>query len=137
MPKIGDHPPNVLTPGQTQNALGQTRNGFRVSSLAEFLEYYQEAPGKHKLFSKEDVGKMKYWLLVRRGLIALGYLLKTSPLLPPGDTMGTKRRFFDVWFEEDPNGVECPDCSGNAVHHGFTQGPIWCPECGIVSVSDS
>lgn len=102
-----------------------------MSGLSQFLEYHQI--GRSRLYLADDVAKMRYWLFVREGLIALGHLSSKSPLLPPGETYETRRHHFEAWFDEDPNGATCPRCEGEAVQAEMA-GPIWCPKCELKNV---
>lgn len=126
MPKIKGPPSGTLTTTQVQAALGRSKENLWQSGLSEFLDFYQVGNGR--LYLTDDVAKMKYWLFVREGLIALGHLIKKSHLLPPGETYEARRHHFEAWFDEDPSGTTCPLCEGEAVRAAMK---IWCPECGV------
>lgn len=129
MPKIKGSPPGTLRSAQVQTALGRNRQGLLNSGINEFLRYYEV--GRARLYDQEDVAMLSYWLLVRDVLIgAFGHLSPKAPLLPPGDTNQDKRIFLEAWFEEDPHGVACPACEGEAVQVDGA-GPIWCSKCGL------
>lgn len=130
-----ERPKTTLSIKEAIALLGITRQWFRQSKLDEFLSYYQE-PGRHRAYLVEDVEKFAYWMMIRRGMIALGHWGKTSSrLLPPGDTMQEKRDNFEAWLEEDPHGAVCPECGGGAVQ-GDGAGPIWCERCSKIAQID-
>lgn len=87
------------------------------------LSVYQVSPQTPKLYT--DIGKVKYWLWVREGLIALGEMAVNSPLLPDFD--------IEYWFDDDPNGAACPDCGEDAVYRSDGSG-LWCPNCGVAAL---
>jgi hypothetical protein len=120
-----------MTVKEVIERLGMSRQRFGKSKLAEFLTYYQKL-GEHRAYLISDVNDFAYWLMVRKGMIALGHWHKTtSRLLPEGETMEDKRSTFEGWLLDDLYGTECPSCEGPAVQ-GEMGGDIWCQNCGIV-----
>lgn len=109
-------------------SLGMSRQNFYQTGLISLwqdgpLSAYQTRPNTPILYATEEVGIVRYWLLVRQGLIALGLLPATAPIKPERDIL--------AWFEEDEYGADCPQCGGSAVEDLDT-GRVWCPACGII-----
>jgi hypothetical protein len=105
-------------------SLGMSRQNWYQASLDDVIDSWQVAPNTPRLYAGEDVGKLRYWLFVRRGLIALGLLPGNTPLRPDFDLL--------AWFEEDYHGGQCPRCGSQAVD--AQDGRVWCEKCGVVEI---
>ena len=103
--------------------LGMTRQNWYQVGFPDLLDSWQVAPNTPRLYRATDVGKLKYWLFVRRGQIALGLLNGNAPMRPDFD--------LGSWFDDDYYGAECPKCNEPAVADPET-GRLWCEACGEV-----
>ncbi len=114
--------PGYINPSQTAKRLGISRQFFYRTGLARVLDKY--TIGKNVvLYKEEDVNNLAHWLLVRRGLIALGELSPAHPLTPTKDE-------YDQAVNEGKWDDECPQCGGFAV--AGEKGGLWCPKCGVI-----
>jgi len=131
MPRIAGSPKGFLSSKETQKILKMGRQAFWQAGLSEFLQYYKI--GQVRLYVQEDVINMRHYLMIQRGLAALGLITPSppAPLLPPGETAKEKRNYFDGWLVEDLYSVPCPQCDGMAVTSPDENGPVWCEKCGI------
>ena len=122
-------PPGIQSPW---DFLGMTKQNFYKSELNTLwadgsLTAYQSSKTAPIYYT--DIGIVKHWLLIRRGLIALGTLPKNAPLKPDFDIV--------AWFEDGTNQCQCPRCEGDAVEiDDLTPWPMWCPNCGILNEAD-
>lgn len=116
-------PPGTMTIEKVCESLGMSRQNFYQSGLPEILDSWQVSKNTSRLYLKEDVGKIKYWLFVRQGQVALSLIPYNYPLKPDFD--------LDVLVLRARYGAECPQCEGQAVADWETA-RVWCPECGII-----
>jgi len=93
MPELPGSPRGTLTQAQVIARLGRSRQCLSKAGVFKFLNYWRV--GQTPLYEAEGVNAFRYWLFVREGLIALGEAGASDPLLPPGDTMQAKRRYFE------------------------------------------
>lgn len=105
--------------------LGMSRQNFYQGKLMQLWETgplmaHRTTGNAPLLFAADEVAKLRYWLFVRDGLIALGRMKVNDPLLPPFDLL--------AWFEDDPHSTTCPHCGGEAV---TDNGRVWCRGCGV------
>lgn len=118
-------PPGYLTLEGVLDALKMSKQNFYQSGVAGLLDYWQVKPNTPNLYDKRQVASFRYWLFIRRGLIALGTYKQNEPLA---------NLHFEVIENDDYHGVDCPECGGQAV----TDDPgaeiirVWCPDCGVI-----
>lgn len=119
-------PPGYLSLTEVAEALGMSRQNFHQSGLSKALDHWQI--GRVTLYRQQDVDWLAHWLLVRKGLIALGHLAHNAPLNP---TEGQWHQAVHEGYWD----ARCPSCQGYAVALPL-EGPMWCPRCGISDSED-
>lgn len=130
MPKLNGYPTGTLPLPAVLEQLRMGEQMFYRSGLSSLLHWYQI--GQTKLYKKIEVAGVAYWLMVRRGRIALGDIPRNHPLLPPGEDATDRWRYLDAWLDEDPYDAGCPQCEGPAVQD--QEGSVWCSTCGVLEV---
>jgi hypothetical protein len=121
-------PPGTLDLNGVLECLGMSKKNLYATGLADpdLLDSWQVKPNTPRLWSKEQVGWLKWWLNTRQGLIALGAMKHNAPLKPQGD--------LEALFQGGYHDHVCPKCDGPAVVDRWDgDGRVWCPEpeCGI------
>jgi hypothetical protein len=99
-----------------------SRQNFYQSGLDNLIDSWQVSPNTPRLYSNQDIGMLKWWIVTRRGLIALGKLPGNAPLKPTFD--------LESAFQEGEHDIKCPQCDEWAVADWQTE-RVWCPDCGI------
>lgn len=115
-------PGYIATPWER---LEMSRQNWYQVGFADLIDSWQVAPNTPRLYKSSDVGKIKYWLFVRRGQIALGLLSGNAPMKPDFN--------LDSWSDDDLYGAECPTCEADAVIDPDT-GRVWCAEHGVIAL---
>ncbi|MEJ2556406.1 MAG: hypothetical protein P8186_09290 [Anaerolineae bacterium] len=115
-------PPGYITIADVCQKLGMSRQHFHQSGLADALDHWHITHAA-TLYREDDVRRMRHWLRVRQGLIALGLRPTKYPLNPDKDE-------YYAAVEAGEWDQACPRCDADAV--GPPEGPIWCPNCGVV-----
>lgn len=117
-------PPGYLTLEGVLDALEMSKQNFYQSGVVGLLDYWQVKPNTPNLYDKRQVSSFKYWLLVRRGLIALGFYKKNKPLANSD---------YETVEAEDYYGTQCPKCGADSVYAPLTAAErVWCPDCGVM-----
>jgi hypothetical protein len=121
-----DTPPDYLTATQAANALGMSRQLFYQSGLADALDRWAFGPSRGVvLYRQQDVFDLARWLVIRRGLIALGLRPANEPLNPES---GDFHEATEDGYWDEP----CPRCDVLGVADPADDSQVWCPACGII-----
>lgn len=115
-------PPGYLSLTEVAGALNMSRQNFYQSGLSKALDHWRI--GRVVLYRQQDVDWLAHWMVVRKGLIALGHLPHNAPLNP------TEGQWYNA-VHEGRWDAQCPQCEGYAVVDPL-EGPAWCPQCGII-----
>lgn len=115
-------PPCYITATKTADTLGLSRQSFYHRGIASAMPRWKV--GRVVLYAQSDVAEMRHWLrMVRPGLMALGFLNGSAPLLPTSELLdGATTGTWDC---------ECPICHEPAVGNLFGDERTWCPKCGF------
>ena len=118
-------PPGYLATSEAVARLGMSRQNFHQSGLAEALDRWVVGPGGRsatQLYRQMDVEHLAHWLLIRRGLIALGHLPHSTPLNPTDGQWSNA--VHEGWWD-----ANCPSCGRYAVGEPL-EDRVWCHDCG-------
>lgn len=117
-------PPGYLTLEGVLDALNMSKQNFYQSGIASLLDYWQVKPNTPNLYAKAQVASFRYWLFIRRGLVALGFYKGNEPLANPD---------YESVEAEDYYGTRCPKCGADAVYDPMADvARVWCPDCGVI-----
>ena len=125
-------PPGYTDATGAARMLGLARKTLYDVGYLDILDSWQNGPRTPRLFRRDDVVLLENWLWARRGMIALGWLRPSEPMLPERG-MGAIR----AWLSEGEYLWDCPVCGGRAIGDlSVEDGPLWCEEHGVVNPAD-
>lgn len=123
-------PPGYLTLAQAVKLLGITRQTLHRSGLYDCFDIWKPHRSV-SLFDDDEVRRMRRWLIVRQGLIALEMRSPKSLLVPTEEEFikyVEKGEFTHICYMQDGHSICCRTGVG-------TEKLYWCPKHGVVSLT--